>query len=162
MQIVHAEMKHLGEVLAIYAAARRYMKENGNPDQWGDGYPPEALVREDILSKNLYLCMDGEDICAVFYYREGEDETYRRIFDGAWQNDRPYGVVHRIAVLRRGRGVAGFCLGECYERCRNLKIDTHADNLPMQKTLEHYGFARCGIIYLPDGSARIAYQKSDV
>lgn len=29
----------------------------------------------------------------------------------------------------------------------------------MQHLLEKYGFVRCGIIYLPDGAPRIAYQK---
>ena len=36
------------EILEIYARARRFMQETGNPTQWGDSYPPEELVDEDI------------------------------------------------------------------------------------------------------------------
>ena len=42
----------------------------------------------------------------------------------------------------------------------NLKIDTHRDNYPMQKSLKKNGFEYCGIIYLADGNERLAFQKS--
>ncbi|HNZ83431.1 MAG TPA: GNAT family N-acetyltransferase, partial [Sedimentibacter sp.] len=50
----------------------------------------------------------------------------------------------------------------CFEKCRNLKIDTHRDNIPMQNLLNKNGFIRCGIIYLENGDERIAYQKADM
>ena len=34
MQIRKATMNDLPNILAIYAYARKYMKEHGNPDQW--------------------------------------------------------------------------------------------------------------------------------
>ncbi len=79
-------------------------------------------------------------------------------------NDRPYGVIHRIAVSDavRGRGVAGFIFDTCFAKCQNLKIDTHRDNLPMQRALEKNGFIRCGIICLANGDERIAYQRCSV
>ncbi|HAC44342.1 MAG TPA: GNAT family N-acetyltransferase, partial [Paraprevotella xylaniphila] len=40
----------------------------------------------------------------------------------------------------------------------NLRADTHADNLIMQKLLKANGFHECGIIYTRE-SPRIAYQK---
>ena len=42
-------------------------------------------------------------------------------------------------------------------RYGHLRIDTHKDNIPMQKALEKNGFGRCGMIYTDDGSQRIAY-----
>ncbi len=39
MQIRKATMNDLPDILAIYAYARKYMKEHGNPDQWRDSYP---------------------------------------------------------------------------------------------------------------------------
>ena len=42
-------------------------------------------------------------------------------------------------------------------RAKNLRIDTHADNAPMQHVLEKAGFARCGTIYCQDGSPRVAF-----
>ena len=44
MQIRKATMNDLPDILAIYAYAREYMKEHGNPDQWKDNYPPLELL----------------------------------------------------------------------------------------------------------------------
>ncbi len=143
----------------IYAAARAYMKANGNPEQWGEGYPEEALIRGDIEAGNLYLCIEGDEVLGVFYYSEGVDSTYERI-DGAWLNDAPYGVIHRIAVSAHQRGVASFCFAYALSRCKNLKIDTHRKNHPMQRSLEKNRFVACGIIHLENGEERLAYQKS--
>ncbi len=41
----------------------------------------------------------------------------------------------------------------------NFRIDTHNDNKIMQHVIEKNGFIRCGIIYVKDGSPRIAYEK---
>ena len=38
----------LPDILEIYAIARRFMAQAGNPDQWRDVYPPEDLVQDDI------------------------------------------------------------------------------------------------------------------
>ena len=159
MEIRPATARELDTVLRIYAAARQFMREQGNPDQWGDDYPPVSLLREDIEAQRLYLCVEGDEIPGVFYFAEGEDPTYRVIEEGDWLNDAPYGVIHRIAVAKQGRGVAAFCFDYAFEQCKNLKIDTHKDNLPMQRALEKRGFVRCGIIHLENGDERIAYQK---
>jgi hypothetical protein len=87
------------------------------------------------------------------------EPTYAKIYEGAWLNDAPYGVIHRIAVAEQGRGIIGFCIDECFSRCQNLRIDTHRDNLPMHRALTNRGFVYCGIIYLENGDERLAYQK---
>ncbi len=160
MQIELAKHGQLTEILNIYERARAFMRQSGNPTQWAGGYPSHTLVETDIQEGYLYVCMEGESILGVFYYRQGEDPTYQKI-DGAWQNDKPYGVIHRIAVGTPGRGVAAFCFAWCFARCNNLKIDTHEDNLPMQRALAKNGFVRCGIIHLANGDPRIAYQKCE-
>lgn len=43
-----AREQDLPRIMAIYDAARRYMRQNGNPTQWGDNYPPESMLRQDI------------------------------------------------------------------------------------------------------------------
>ncbi len=43
---------------------------------------------------------------------------------------------------------------------RNLRIDTHLKNLPMQRSLKKAGFTRCGTIFTRDGTPREAYWKS--
>ena len=36
------------DIMEIYAIARGFMKTAGNPTQWGDIFPPEDMVRNDI------------------------------------------------------------------------------------------------------------------
>lgn len=145
----------------IYDDARAFMRAAGNPTQWANDYPNRESVLADIEDGVGYVCEDDGEIVAVFMFRIGNDETYDVIYDGEWQNDEPYAVIHRIAVAEKahGRGVASFCFAECFRRFPNLKIDTHRDNIPMQRALARAGFVRCGIIHIKNGEERIAFQK---
>ena len=144
-------------ILGIYASARQFMRENGNHRQWAGGYPSSALVEQDIRDGHSYVCEEDGALLGVFCYFDGPDPTYDYI-EGAWPNDRPYGVIHRIAVTAHRRGVAAACYDWALTRCPELRIDTHADNKPMQRSLQKYGFLPCGTIYLANGDPRLAYQ----
>lgn len=152
-------MEDLNQVMAIYARARAFMAEHGNPNQWGQTNPPIEKVVNDIQTGRSYVCVDGDEIAAVFYYAQEVDPTYHVIEGGAWPNDRPYGVVHRIASAGTVKGAGAFCLNWAFGQCQNLRIDTHEDNIVMQNLLKKLGFVYCGIIYIADGSERLAYQK---
>ena len=163
MEIRKANFEDLQQVLEIYECARKFMSEAGNPDQWGKTNPPRERTEEDIRENKLYVVEENDDILAVFYYNFADDPTYKVIYDGKWLNDAPYGVIHRIAVSdkARGKGVSGLCFDFAFSDCKNLKIDTHKDNIPMQRALAKHGFAKCGIIHLANGKERIAFQKSE-
>ena len=45
----------LPRLLEVYAAARKFMQESGNPTQWTDGYPQQALVEQDIAQERLFV-----------------------------------------------------------------------------------------------------------
>ena len=156
--IEKANLSQLPRIMEIYEQARVFMAQTGNPDQWGTAYPPEDMIRKDIEDGKCYVNVKDGEICAVFYFAVEADPTYGYI-DGAWINDRPYGVIHCIAVGQSGKGAAAECFRFAYERCGNLRIDTHEKNIPMQRCLAKNCFRRCGIIYLEDGDPRIAYQK---
>ena len=79
--------------------------------------------------------------------------------EGRWLNDKPYGVIHRLASNGKTGGVARLCIAWCAARADNLRADTHADNLVMQRLLLANGFQPCGIIYTRE-SPRLAYQKA--
>lgn len=158
MQIVKARGCDTERVEQIYSMAREFMRSSGNPDQWGATYPPHERIVADIEAGRLYLVMDGEHILAVFYFAVERDATYARITDGAWLDNGEYAVIHRVAVARQGRGLARCIFEYCLSQHQSLRIDTHRDNIPMQRALEHFGFSRCGIIFTDDGSERIAYQ----
>lgn len=149
----------LEEVCRLYAQARQFMRENGNPAQWAEGYPSRALVEQDIAQGHSHVCEVGGQPACTFFFAQQEDPAYARIYHGAWLDDRPYGVAHRVASARNVRGAASFCLDWCLEQCGNLRIDTHENNLPMRRLLEKKGFVRCGVILLADGSERLAFQK---
>ena len=162
MEIVSAKKEHIPQIEEIYGAARRFMRASGNMHQWINGYPDRAVITEDIEKNRLFLCVENGDILCVFCYFYGDDPTYGKIYGGAWKNEEKYGVIHRIAVSEkaRGKGAAAFCFDYCFGKCGNLKIDTHRDNIPMQKALAKNGFSQCGIIYLANGDERLAYQRT--
>ena len=144
-------------ITAIYANARRFMAASGNPNQWIDGYPSEADVRADIRADVLWTACRGDEILAVFALIEGPDPTYA-IIQGAWLNDRPYAVVHRLASSGKVGGIGEICLRWCLDRFDTLRVDTHADNRVMQRTLIRMGFVYTGIIFCHNGTPRLAYQ----
>lgn len=159
MEIRRATEEDLKDLMIIYESARKVMIRNGNPTQWSSSYPGEERIREDIRNQACYVCVENGEVEGVFAYYCGPDPGYGRIDHGNWLNDAPYGVVHRLASGGRIRGVADFCLEWAFEKCRNLRIDTHRDNHLMRHILEKNGFIPCGTVYVEDGSSRIAYQK---
>ncbi|TAH75017.1 MAG: GNAT family N-acetyltransferase [Anaerolineaceae bacterium] len=161
MEIRKTVMDDLDKVMEIYDNARGYMRENGNANQWINGYPSIELIKRDIIEEKSYVCVDYNQISGVFYFKIGSDPTYLNIYEGNWISHGPYGVVHRIASANRQKGVASYCLNWCFDKCPDIRIDTHKDNFIMQNFLIKNGFTRCGIIYLEDGAERIAYQKAD-
>ena len=154
--IRHAQLDDWEQILSIYAHAREFMRQTGNPNQWKDKDPSPDLLIQDIQKKQLYLLEDNNAIQAVFALIPGEDPTYSYI-DGHWLNDQPYAAIHRVASAGKQKGVLAECLIYCTGKYRNIRIDTHQDNKIMQHLLSKYGFQRCGIIYLENGDPRIAY-----
>lgn len=144
---------------SIYAAAREYMKQAGNPDQWNGGYPGVVEILSDIAAGCGYVVEDEGEVVAVFYYAPGPDPTYAKIYDGAWKSEEPYAVIHRVAVKHHGKGIIDFIFKECFEAAGHLRIDTHRDNIPMQNVLKRGGFEYCGIIHLESGAERLAFEK---
>lgn len=151
-----AERQELDRILELYAAARNFMRETGNPSQWNGGYPSRELLEGDMAQGRLYVIAGEDAIHGVFYFSLEEDPTYREIYEGQWHTQGPYGTIHRIAGDGSG-GIlrAAVAFGKTQAEC--LRIDTHEDNRVMQRALDKQGFHRCGIIHLADGSPRIAY-----
>ena len=160
MEIRHTTLEEIDAVMDIYDKARLFMRKNGNLNQWVNGYPGLELIRNDIINRNSYVCLDRGRIVGVFTFIQGIEPSYLQIYNGSWLNDEPYGVVHRIASTNSVKGVATFCLNWCLDKCKNIRIDTHRDNVVMQNLLSKNNFTPCGIIYLEDGSERLAYQKT--
>ena len=68
MEIRKGTLEDLPAILQIYEEAREFMKEQGNGDQWGDRWPPEELIRNDIGTGLSHVCVDGGEVVACFVY----------------------------------------------------------------------------------------------
>ena len=154
-----ATTSDLPVILEIYSYAREFMRKNGNPTQWSDKYPEESLLRSDIENHNLYVVVESGHICGVFAFIIGPDETYSRIEQGEWLSKDEYGTIHRVAGDGTVHGLLQKAVSYCEQKIPHLRIDTHQDNQIMQHVILKCGFQECGIIYVNDGSPRIAYEK---
>ena len=163
MEIRNSRPEDFERIMEIYAHARRFMAETGNPNQWGPtNWPPEDLVREDIAIGRGKVCVQDGRVVGAFCYIQGDhiDATYDVIEEGDWEKDAPYGVVHRLAA-EGAKGVGSFCLNWAVQQSGYLRVDTHPDNVVMQNLLNKLSFVQRGIIHVvEDNYPRYAYDKS--
>lgn len=159
LTVRNADVSDLQRILQIYEQARSYMAANGNPSQWGESYPPLALLEQDIEDRQLFVIEDSGRVHGVFAFIIGEDESYRVIGQGRWLSDSLYGTIHRIAGDGEVHGIMNAAVAFCLGKINHLRIDTHEDNKTMRRLIQRCGFNQCGIIFVEDGTPRIAYER---
>jgi len=155
--IRRANKEDIKYIMPIYEAAKKKMRADGNLHQWSDKYPDEETLLNDITRNELYIAYDDEGIYGVFMLSFSGEDTYKEI-QGAWLNDEPYAVIHRIASLGNGKNLLKDAIDFTFEKTNNIRIDTHEDNNIMRTLLKKLGFIYTGIIHLKDGDERRAYQ----
>lgn len=159
IQIRLAVEADLDRLMAIFEKARAFMAATGNANQWINGYPQRELMAAEIAAAHCYVCQkESGDVVGTFCFIPGPDPTYARIEEGEWLDEAPYHVIHRLASDGTCKGIAEACINWCKEHSSCLRADTHADNKVLQHILTRHGFVRCGIIYVANGTPRIAYQ----
>lgn len=157
-------------IMQVMEAAKKIMRSSGNMHQWGDGYPSEAVIADDMERQGGFVIVDSQgakdqiedkgQIVGYFAFLQSPEPTYARIFEGKWLNDElPYHVVHRIASYPDVHGIFSSIMDFCFSKDANIRIDTHRDNHIMQHNIAKHDFTYCGIIYLASGDERLAYQK---
>lgn len=147
-------------IMEIIHRATAFMHASGNPHQWSDGYPGRAQIAGDIAAGNSYVALDGHGTpVATFCLMPSPEPNYAIVHDGAWRDDRPYHVIHRMACAVRRRGIAAQCMAWCMARDSHLRADTHRDNIPMQHLLLRSGFRPVGTVFVADGTPRIAFER---
>ena len=160
MIIRKSTKKDIDQILALFEFAKEFMKQTGNGNQWVNGYPQRELIEVEIEKGNSYVFEnDDEKIVGVFSFIQAKDPNYLVIEKGEWINDEPYGVIHRLASNGEVKGLADKCIEWCFDKIPNIRVDTHKDNIIMQKIFERNGFEKCGVIYVENGTPRLAYQK---
>lgn len=160
MQIRLSKSQDLDKIMEIYDVGRQIMRKNGNTQQWINGFPQRELIKEDIEKGISYVFTDENDVPhAVFALILGADPTYSYIEDGSWHSENSYATIHRIASDGYFSGVVQAATNFGFTKINYLRIDTHESNKIMQKTLKKCGYNRAGIIYIADGSPRIAFDQ---
>ena len=160
MRIIReARPSDMDEIMRVMEAARGIMRRSGNLLQWGDGYPSESVILADMERHGGFV-IEEDKVVGYFAFLPSPEPTYNQIYDGHWlDDDLPYHVVHRIASYPDKHGIFSTLMEFCFSRDRNIRIDTHRDNLIMQHLIARHGFTYCGIIHLSNGDERLAYQK---
>ena len=167
MEFRLGKAEDLPQIEQIIADAVELMRESGL-DQWQKGYPNIDIIRDDQQKHVNYVLAEEGKVLGVVMVQTWGEVSYNQI-DGAWLNDEPYGSLHRVCVAKdqKGKGIAGHLFAEGIKILRakgfkNVRIDTHKDNVRMRHALEKAGFSYCGTIQLvggpEDGGLRVGYQ----
>ena len=146
-------------ILNIFEAARSYMRAHGNDVQWVNGYPGEELLLEDVEKSQLYVMENGDGRpYGAFAFIIGPDHTYAYIENGSWLDESEYGTIHRLGSDCIQKNVFRECMDYCKSRIGHLRLDTHEVNATLQHLARREGFVECGIIYVDDGTPRVAFE----
>jgi len=164
MEFRKAAPDDLNGIMEIIKQARNYFRNMGI-NQWQNNYPNAEVISRDISNKNGYVLVDNGVLIGTVTVIFGREKSYEYI-EGKWVSGLDYAVIHRIAIRDqyKGKGLASVMLRNiehmCLERgIHSIRTDTHEDNKPMQRLLHNNGYIYCGVVYLQDGSKRLAYEK---
>lgn len=159
LTIRHAHMEDMDDIMRVYATARTFMAENGNPNQWGTSFPPADLIIDYIQKDQLYVVEEGGTIHGAFAFFIGPDPLYAVITEGEWASDDTYGAIHRVASDGQIKGMVSEMFNFCENHISHLRIDTHEDNSVMRYLIKKHNFKRRGMVKAVDGTPRIAYER---
>jgi len=166
MEFRRAVETDANSIMMIIMQAQAYFKEK-SINQWQNNYPNFETVKKDITNKNGYVLLKDNTIIGTVAVTFDGEKTYESIYDGKWISNHEYATIHRIAVDNnyKGLGLSSVIIKNIEEICLNtgvhsIKVDTHIENVSMQKMLQKTGFQYCGIIYLEDKSKRMAFEKT--
>lgn len=166
MEFRKAIAKDVNQILQVITDAQVALKKDG-VDQWQNNYPNREVILKDISDQNAYVLLEEDNIIATAAVSFDGESTYEKIYEGQWITDGLYAVVHRVAVEKNSKrsGIATKMFDAIEKLCLSkdigsIRVDTHEDNKAMQSVLNKNNFKYCGVIYLSDGSKRLAFEKN--
>ena len=150
-------------VTAIYDGAKKILSDSKIP-QWQGPVPGRGSFLDDVAMGNAYVVEDEGMVIATIQIIMHEP-YYDVVENGSWKNNNAL-VAHHVAVSNASRkhGVAGFMLENAERIARengkqSLRLDTHELNHRMRNLLEKHGFSNVGVVHMPNGAPRLAYEK---
>ncbi|MDR0383805.1 MAG: hypothetical protein LBH47_00560 [Christensenellaceae bacterium] len=118
----------IDEIMRIYRAAKQFMVNTGNPNQWTGDWPYKEIVLEDIQKRELHKVLFNGNIVGCF----GLEEKLT------------HAEIHRIAADGTVKGIAKFVLDFVFNRVDKVLAETSFDNKIMQHIFTKYGFKTTG------------------
>lgn len=151
------EKGELDELVVLAKAVKKAMLSEGL-QQWIGDYPNYDVFLKDYEKHGLYgYYLDDRLIAAIAILPEN-DLAYQEV---KWDSDKAL-VIHRIMVnpLFQKMGIAKKLFDYAIGMVKDLdyqaiKIDTHPDNIKMQKLVESYSFVYRGYL---SSINRLAYE----
>ena len=125
--------------------------------QWLGHYPNTDHFKEDLKKDGLYVYSDNDTILGSISILEENDPPYQAI---SWHRDHAL-VIHRLMVdpnhQKKGVGIALFtyAINKAKQGYGSLKVDTHPDNIRMQKLILKMKFEYMGYL---SSINRLAYE----
>ena len=145
-------------VMAMYDYSRNLMRAADNNTQWV-GYPTLDQLRTDMARKASYVVERDSRLAGTFALVTGSEPTYSVIVHGRWLDTAtPYATMHRLAKTPDADGIASAAFAYAKQHHAHLRIDTHESNHTLQAISKREGFVYCGIVFLADGTERLAYE----
>ena len=169
MEVYKATLNDFEDIKLIHSLAIIHMNEEENHNQWirNDEKFLNKMI-DYIQSGDFYIVKENEETIGFFAMIFGIDITYN-VIDRKWINNDEYVTIHKIASKYYRRHIASFILSYVEQTIankgiKNIRIDTHIDNVSMNAFLLKNGFVKCGTISITcnfedKNSLRIAYQK---
>lgn len=157
IMIRKAKANELNEILKIANKTKENMLNN-NLKQWVGNYPNLEVFNKDLKLNGLFVYLENNKIIASISILEENDPPYQAI---KWFSHNSL-VIHRILVnpIYQGKGIGKALFNQAIALTKegnyiSLKVDTHPDNLKMQKLIESMGFKYMGYL---ESINRLAYE----
>ena len=152
-------------IWTIINQAKAQMKRL-NSTQWSDDYPSVETIEADISREEGYVLCKKDEIVAYGVVSFTGEPAYETI-EGAWSNQLPYLIVHRLAVAEhcKKQGLAQQFMMQAEEVARqkgisNFRVDTKYDNAYMLRLIEKMNFRYIGEVVYRGDQHRKAFEKT--
>ena len=151
-----AKQSEINIIHQLSIKAKKKMVAEGL-NQWIGNYPPLEQFESDYLNEGLYVYIDNQIIRASISVLAENDMPYKEL---KWASDDAL-VVHRLFVDPdyQYKGIGKLLFTKAIELGRinqkNIKVDTHPDNLKMQNLILKMQFKYIGYI---KSINRLAYE----
>lgn len=157
----------LPRIIDIIDGAKKTLRDRG-VEQWQQGYPNEEILKQDIQEDISYVLVLNGTVVGTAALQQGYDKNYQEMNSGSWDSDSDvtYSIIHHIAIEadHQGEHLSSALIQQLFTMSnylgyRDVRIDTHPDNLVMQHIIISNGFEEKGTITMDeDDGVRLAYQ----